>query len=41
MTAKTVTWTIGILLLSVVLLMALGSVLYGISLWLVETYSAD
>ena len=39
MTAKTVIWTIGIALLSVVLLMALGSVLWGIGLWYLEAYS--
>jgi hypothetical protein len=41
MTAKTVGWTIGITLLLVVLLSAVATVLYGISLWLVETYSPD
>jgi hypothetical protein len=41
MTARTVVWTIGIALLIVVLLSAVASVLYGISLWLVETYSPD
>jgi hypothetical protein len=40
MTAKTVGWTFGIALLLVVLLSAVATVLYGISLWLVETYSA-
>ena len=41
MTARTVVWTIGIALLIVVLLSAVATVLYGISLWLVETYSPD
>jgi hypothetical protein len=39
MTAKTVIWTIGIALLYVVLLMALGSVLWGIGPWYLESYS--
>jgi hypothetical protein len=34
-------WTIGIALLLVVLLSAVATVLYGISLWLVEKYSPD
>ncbi|MFL6043782.1 MAG: hypothetical protein ACJ72M_01530 [Propionibacteriaceae bacterium] len=41
MTVKTVGWTIGIALLLVVLLSAVATVLYGISLGLVETYSPD
>ena len=41
MTAETVGWTIGIALLLVALLSAVATVLYGISLWLVETYSPD
>ena len=41
MTTKTVGWTIGIALVLVVLLSAVATVLYGISLWVVETYSPD
>jgi hypothetical protein len=39
MTAKTVIGTIGIALLYVVLLVAFGSVLWGIGLWYLEAFS--
>jgi hypothetical protein len=40
-TSKTASWAIGITLLCIVLLSAIGMVLYGIALWFVETYSPD
>jgi len=39
MTTKTARWTIGIVLLCVVLLSAVMSVLWGIAMWYAETYS--